>query len=78
MKKFLIPAFICLSLSPIHAQTGDSKLFIKVFGNYALPTSGSYRNTDYTSSFINQDYTVKTVKDGLGMGVRAGAGMESC
>jgi len=75
MKKFLIPAFMCLSLSSIHAQTGDSKLFIKVFGNYALPTSGSYRNTSYTSTSINQNYTIKTVKDGLGMGIRAGAGI---
>jgi hypothetical protein len=75
MKKFLFLAFTCLSLSSLHAQKGDSKIFVKVYGNYALPTSGSYRNTSYTSSVVNNNYTFNTVKDGLGMGVRAGVGV---
>ena len=50
MKKLLFLTFICLSLSNLNAQNGDSKLFLKVYGNYALPTSGSYRNTSYTST----------------------------
>jgi hypothetical protein len=75
MKKYLLLALICLPLSSMHAQKGDSKLFLKVYGNYALPTSGSYRTTSYTSSVVNNDYTFKTVKDGLGMGLRAGVGV---
>jgi hypothetical protein len=75
MKKYLILALICLPLSSMHAQKGDSKLFLKVYGNYALPTSGSYRTTSYTSSVVNNNYTFNTVKDGLGMGLRAGVGI---
>jgi hypothetical protein len=75
MKKFLLMAFTCLSLLDLHAQKGDSKIFVKIYGNYAFPTSGSYRNTSYTSSVVNNDYTIKTVKDGLGMGLRAGIGV---
>jgi hypothetical protein len=75
MKKYIFLALMYMPLFMVQAQNSDSKIFLKVFGNYALPTSGSYRNTDYTSTVINQDYSVKTVKDGLGMGVRAGAGV---
>jgi len=75
MKKFILLAFICLSLSNLFAQKGDSKIFFKVFGNYALPTSGSYRTSSYTSSVVNNNYTFNTVKDGLGMGLRAGIGV---
>lgn len=75
MKKYFLLALICLPLSSLHAQKGDSKLFLKVFGNYALPTSASYRSTGSTYSVVNNDYTVETVKDGLGMGLRAGAGI---
>lgn len=75
MKKYFILSFICLSFLNLNAQTGDSKLYIKVFGNYAFPTSASYRSTNYTTSFVNNDYTFNTVKDGLGMGLRAGIGV---
>jgi hypothetical protein len=75
MKKYLFLAFTCLSLSNLHAQKGDSKLFVKVYGNYALPTSASYRSTSYTSTIVNNNYTFNTVKDGLGMGLRAGVGV---
>jgi len=75
MKTIFCLALICLPLSLIQAQSGDSKIFLKVYGNYSLPTSGSYRNTSYTSSVVNNNYSFKTVKDGLGMGVRAGAGI---
>ena len=74
MKKFFILAFICLSFMNLDAQSGDSKIFFKVFGNYGLPTSASYRSTSYTSSIVNNDYTFNTVKDGLGMGLRVGVG----
>jgi hypothetical protein len=75
MKKFFILAFICLSSMYLNAQNGDSKVYLKVFGNYAFPTSASYRSTSYTSSSVNNDYTFTTVKDGLGMGLRAGIGV---
>jgi hypothetical protein len=75
MKKFLFLALFCVPVSSLHSQSGDSKLFLKVYGNYALPTSGSYRNTSYTSTIVNNNYTIKTVKDGLGMGLRVGAGV---
>jgi len=74
MKKFLILAIICMPFMNLNAQNGDSRLYLKVFGNYAIPTSASYRNSSYTSSVVNNDYTVNTVKDGLGMGLRAGVG----
>jgi hypothetical protein len=74
MKKYFLLALICLPLPSMHAQKGDSKLYFKVFGNYALPTSASYRSTGSTFSVVNNDYTVETVKDGLGMGLRAGVG----
>jgi hypothetical protein len=75
MKKLLYLTFTFLSLSNLHAQKGDSKIFVKVYGNYALPTSGSYRSTSYTSSIVNNNYSFNTVKDGLGMGLRAGVGV---
>jgi len=75
MKKYLILALICMPMSLMHAQSGDSKFYFKLYGNYAIPTSGSYRNTSYTSSVVNSNYSVKSVKDGLGMGLRAGAGI---
>jgi hypothetical protein len=74
MKKFFILALICLSSMYINAQ-GDSKVYLKIFGNYGFPTSASYRSTSYTSSGVNNDYTFTTVKDGLGMGLRAGVGI---
>lgn len=75
MKKYFILAFICLSSLYLNAQKGDSRIYLKVFGNYALPTSASYRSTSYTISSVNNDYTFNTVKDGLGMGLRAGVGV---
>jgi hypothetical protein len=75
MKKYFILAFICLSFMNLQAQSGDSKTYLKVFGNYAFPTSASYRSTSYTSSVVNNDYTFNTVKGGLGMGLRAGVGV---
>jgi hypothetical protein len=75
MKKNFILAFICLSFMNLHAQHGDSKIYVKIFGNYAFPTSASYRSSSYTSNFVNNDYSVKTIKDGLGMGIRVGAGV---
>jgi hypothetical protein len=75
MKKYFILAFICMTFMNLNAQKGDSKLYMKVFGNYAFPTSASYRSTSYTSSVVNNDYTFNTVKDGLGMGLRAGVGV---
>ena len=75
MKKYFIMAFICLPFMNSIAQMGDSKMYLKVFGNYAFPTSASYRSTSYTSSVVNNDYTFNTVKDGLGMGLRAGIGV---
>jgi hypothetical protein len=75
MKKYFILAFICLQFTNLNAQSGDSKVYLKVFGNYGLPTSASYRSTNYTTSVVNNDYTFNTVKDGLGMGLRAGVGV---
>jgi hypothetical protein len=75
MKKYFFLAFIFLPFMNINAQNGDSKLYLKVYGNYALPTSGSYRNTSYTSTSVNNNYSFNTVKDGLGMGLRAGVGV---
>ena len=75
MRKLYIMAFICLPSMYLSAQKGDSKVYLKVFGNYAFPTSASYRSTSYTSSSVNNDYTFTTVKDGLGMGLRAGVGV---
>jgi hypothetical protein len=75
MKKYFILALICLSSMYLSAQKGDSKVFLKVFGSYGFPTSASYRSSSYTSSGVNNDYTYNTVKDGLGMGLRAGIGV---
>ena len=75
MKRLLILALISISWVSVHAQTGDSKFYVKVYGNYAIPTSGSYRNTNYTLTGVNNNYAYETVKKGLGMGLRAGAGV---
>ncbi len=75
MKKYIFWVLVYLPLSSVYAQSGDSKLFFKVFGNYAIPTSGSFRNSDYTTSIKNHDYSYSSIKDGLGMGLRAGVGI---
>jgi hypothetical protein len=68
------------------ASGGDSKVYIKIYGSYGLPTSGSYRAVDINAGFpilyggvsvarASGNLHYQTIERGLGQGVRVGGGV---
>jgi opacity protein-like surface antigen len=76
----LLPIFIgifsctaCLAQYDAPETLNDSKLFFKVYGAYGLLTPGSFRGI--SNSDNNDVNVVKVQKQGMGGGIRAGAGL---
>jgi hypothetical protein len=77
MKK-LLPIFTLIFLATQLAmaqQVSDSKIFAKIYGSYGIPLASSYRPSSYTTTMQGGNFSYKSIKTGLGKGVKAGIGI---
>jgi hypothetical protein len=70
----LLTAFVVLSLNAGAQEDNASKFYVKVYGGYGLITPGSYKLESYSVTNDGTD-NISVSKQGLGSGIRAGAGI---